>query len=109
MTSSLLPPHALPLPQVFGDPHLHVDGDVLALTFAPDGTLWSVEEPGVLRHWDAAAARQLEWQALSDLETLWCFSRDARILASASNDLSFWDTSSGQVLTAVPQPSWVTA
>jgi WD40 repeat protein len=109
MTSTLFPPNALPLVQVFGDPHLHVDGDVLALTLAPDGSLWSVEEPGVLRYWDPAAVKQLEWQALSDLETLWCFSQDARVLASASNDLSFWDVSSGQVLTAVPQPSWVTA
>lgn len=109
MTSALLPPNAVPLAHVFGDPHLHVDGEMLALTFAPDGTLWSVEEPGVLRHWDAVGGRQLDWQPLSDLETLWCFSLDGRVLASASNDLTFWDTSSGQVLTAVPQPSWVTA
>src|SRR6059036_2572858 len=106
MTSSLFPPHALPLPQVFGDPHLHSDGDLLALTFAPDGTLWSVEEPGVLRHWNAATGQQLAWYSLSDLETVWAFSPDTRVLASASNDLTFWDTSSGQVLTAVPQPSW---
>src|SRR5207248_3094650 len=109
MTATIFPPNALPLAQVFGDPHLHLDGDMLGMTFAPAGTLWTVEEPGLLRHWDPAAAKQLEWQSLSDLETLWCFSNDARILASASYDLSFWDTSSGQVLTAVPQPSWVTA
>lgn len=109
MASTVLPPNAVPLAQVFGDPHLHIDGDMLAMTFAPDGSLWSVEEPGVLRHWDAVGGRQLDWQSLSDLETLWCFSGDARVLASASNDLTFWDTSSGQVLTAVPQPSWVTA
>src|SRR5579864_2810198 len=109
MTATLLPPNALPHVQVFGDPHLHIDGEMLALTFAPDGSLWSVEEPGVLRHWDPAAAKQLEWQSLSDLETLWCFSRDGKFLASASNDLSFWDVAAGQVLTAVPQPSWVTA
>ncbi len=95
--------------QVYGDPLLRTDGDLQALTFAPDGTLWSVEELGVLRHWNPATGQQLEWQSLSDLETLWCFSPDARVLASASNDLTFWDTSSGQVLTAVPQPSWVTA
>ena len=47
MTSTLFPANAPPLAQVFGDPHLHVDGDMLALSFAPDGTLWSVEEPGV--------------------------------------------------------------
>jgi WD40 repeat protein len=109
MTATVFPPNALPLAQVFGDPHLHLDGDMLAMTFAPDGTLWTVEEPGLLRHWDPATAKQLEWQSLSDLETLWSFSQDARVLASGSDDLSFWDTSSGQVLTAVPQPSWVTA
>jgi WD40 repeat protein len=109
MTSTLLPPNALPQTQVFGDPHLHIDGDMLALTFAPDGALWSVEEPGVLRHWDPAGGKQLEWRSLSDLETLWCFSQDARVLASASNDLSFWDVSGGLLLTAVHQPSWVTA
>src|SRR6516164_7885022 len=107
MTSTLLPPNALPLAQVFGDPHLHIDGDMLALTFAPDGTLWSIEEPGVLRHWDPAGGKQLEWRSLSDLETVWCFSRDARVLASASNDLCFWDVSAGQLLTAVQQASWV--
>ncbi len=109
MASAVLPANAVPLEQVFGDPHLHIDGEMLALTFAPDGTLWSVEEPGVLRHWDPVNGRQLDWQSLSDLETLWAFSGDARVLASASDDLTFWDTSSGQVLTAVPQPSWVTA
>lgn len=109
MPPAVLPSNSMSLAQVFGDPHLHVDGEMLALAFAPDGTLWSVEEPGVLRHWDAVGGRQLDWQALSDLETQWCFSNDARVLASASNDLTFWDTSSGHVLTAVPQPSWVDA
>lgn len=109
MPSALTPSNAVSLAQVFGDPHLHIDGEMLALAFAPDGSLWSVEEPGVLRHWDAVGGRQLDWQSLSDLETQWCFSSDTRVLASASNDLTFWDTSSGHVLTAVPQPSWVTA
>jgi WD40 repeat protein len=109
MASTILPPNTVPYSQVFGEPHLHLDGDLVALTFSPDGGLWTVEEPGVLRHWDPASGRQIEWQSLSDLETLWCFSRDARVLASGSSDLTFWDASSGQVLTALPQPSWVTA
>jgi WD40 repeat protein len=109
MASTAVPASALSNAVVFGDPQLHTDGDLLALTFAPDGTLWSVEEPGVLRHWNAGTGKQVEWHALSDLETQWCFSPDARVLASASNDLTFWDTSSGHVLTAVPQPSWVDA
>ena len=109
MTIAALPPNALSTVQVFGEPQLHTDGELLALSFAPDGTLWSVEEFGILRHWQARTGRQLQWYCLSDLETLWCFTDDTRVLISASDDLTFWDTSSGLVLTAVPQPSWVTA
>jgi WD40 repeat protein len=95
--------------RVFGDPQLHTDGDLLALGFAADGGLWSVEEPGVVRHWNGSGGQPLGWHSLSDLETLWCFSDDARVLASGSDDLSLWDAASGQLLTAIPQPSWVTA
>src|SRR5438128_10849242 len=104
MSSTTAPVKTLAPTQIFGDPHLHTDGDLLALTFAPDGTLWSVEEPGLLRHWNPATGQQLGWHSLSDLEMLWCFSHDARVLASASDDLRFWDTSSGLMLTAVPHP-----
>jgi WD40 repeat protein len=109
MTSILSPSSIIPRRQIFGEPQLHTDGELAVLTFAPDGTLWSVEEPGVLRHWNAESGEQLDWQSLSDLETLWCFSGDARVLASASNDLTLWDVSSGQILTAVAQDSWVDA
>src|SRR5262245_42495384 len=109
MTSMLSPSSIVPRRQIFGEPQLHTDGELAVLTFAPDGTLWSVEEPGVLRHWNAQNGEQLDWQSLSDLETLWCFSGDARVLASASNDLTLWDVSSGQILTAIAQESWVAA
>jgi WD40 repeat protein len=95
--------------RVFGDFRFHTDGDVLAVAFVADGALCSVEEPGVLRHWNPETGQQRDWQFLSDLETLWAFSADGRVLVSASNDLSLWDVSSGQLLTAVPQPAWVTA
>lgn len=108
MTSTLSPASALSHARVFGEPQLHTDGDVLALTFAPSGALWSLEEPGVLRHWNAAGDQQVEWLALSDLETSWAFSRDGRLLASASDDLTIWDAS-GQSLGTLPQDSWVTA
>lgn len=108
MTSSVMPHGAASLER-FGEPQLHTDGELLQLTFAPDGSLWTVEEPGVLRRWDITTGQQREWHSLSDLETLWCFSLDARVLASASDDLTIWDTSSGQALTAIPQDSWVTA
>src|SRR5580658_6325248 len=109
MTIAAMPPHTLGKTKVFGEPQLHTDGEILALAFAADGSLWSVEDPGVLRHWSVQNGKQLNWHSLSDLETLWCFSDDTRILVSASDDLSFWDTSSGQVLTALSQPSWVSA
>ncbi|MBI3410966.1 MAG: WD40 repeat domain-containing protein [Planctomycetes bacterium] len=109
MPSTVMSDNVVSQARVFGEPQLHTDGDLFALAFAPDGSLWSVEEPGVLRHWNAANGQQLHWLSLSDLETVWTFSRDVRLLASASDDLTLWDISSGQVLTALPQSSWVTA
>lgn len=109
MTSMLTPSRPAAKLTVFGEPQLHTDGELATLTFAPDGTLWSVEEPGVLRHWSVPNGQQLGWQTLSDMETLWCFSGDARVLASASDDLTLWDASSGQILNAVAQESWVSA
>jgi WD40 repeat protein len=108
MASATIPMRPGPGILVYGDPQLHTDGDVLGLVFATDGTLWSVEEPGVVRGWDAVSGRQRAWHALSDLETLWCFSSDGRVLGSGSAELSLWDVA-GSLLTALPQPSWVTA
>ncbi len=109
MTSTLLPTSAFAGQHVFGEPKLHTDGDLQLLGFARDGTLLSVEEPGVLRRWNAETGQPLDWNAISDFETLWAFSGDARVLASASDDLTIWDASSGQVLTAIRQESWVSA
>jgi WD40 repeat protein len=95
--------------QVFGEPRLHTDGDLLALAFAPDGTLWSVEEPGVVRQWEPASGRLMLWQALSDMETLWSISPDARSLASASNDVAVWDALRGTLWAVLPQTTWITA
>jgi WD40 repeat protein len=109
MTSMLTSARVLTNRLVIGEPQLHTDGDVAGLAFAADGSLWSIEETGILRQWNAQAGQQVDWQALSDLETLWVFSSDARFLVSASNDLTLWDASSGLVLTALAQDSWVTA
>ena len=53
MSATTLPPSPLPDVRVFGDPHLRTDGDLVALAFAADGTLWSAEDPGTVRHWVA--------------------------------------------------------
>lgn len=108
MSPALFATGLLPELQVFGEPYLRTDGHLLGISFAADGTLLSVEEPGCLRRWQPSTGRQLSWHSLSDLETLWVFSRDGRFLAAASNDLSIWETN-GRLLTAMAQPSWVTA
>jgi WD40 repeat protein len=93
----------------FGDPHLHAQGEIQALSFASDGSLWSVEELGVVRQWSLPTGQPVVSHRLSDLETVWTFSSNARLLASASDDLSIWDPKSGQLLNALAQASWVTA
>jgi WD40 repeat protein len=105
-TPSVHPPA---VQRVFDDRPFRADGDLLALGFAEDGTLWTVEDPGVLRRWDLAGGRQIDWHLLSELENLWAFSRDGRVLASASDELSLWDVATGQLQAVLPQPSWVTA
>jgi WD40 repeat protein len=108
-TTAALPVRESSFPRVFGARPFHTDGDLLALGFAPDGSLWSVEEPGILRHWDLSTQQQLAWHALAETATLWCFSPGARFVAAASDELTVWDVASGQVLAARPQSSWVTA
>src|ERR1051325_5514831 len=107
MTTATPPLSLIPDAKIFGDPQLHTDGDLLALAVAAGGSLWSVEEPGVVRHWHAQTGQALSWHSPSELETLWAFSDDARILASASDDLSVWDAASGRLLASLPQESWV--
>src|SRR5262249_55676622 len=95
--------------RIFGDSRFRTDGELLALAFATDGSLWSIEESGVLRLWDTTTGKQRDWRFLSNLETLWTFDGQARLLASASDDLALWHVPSGQQLTVLEQPSWVTA
>ncbi|HEY1376831.1 MAG TPA: WD40 repeat domain-containing protein, partial [Gemmataceae bacterium] len=95
-------------PAQFGEPQWHADGVLLALSYAADGSLWSVEEPGVVRHWEASG-RLLGRYELSDLETLWLFSPRAELLASASDELIVWDVATQAKVATLAQPSWVTA
>jgi WD40 repeat protein len=109
MTATSVPSSPAPGLVVFGDPKLHTDGNLHALSFAPDGALWSVEEPGMVRRWNAETGRQVCCYLVSDLEMLWQFSQDARYLASASDDTALWDAVSGEILAAFSGSSWVTA
>jgi WD40 repeat protein len=98
-----------PIQRVFGDLRFHTDGELAALAFASDEALWSVEDTGFLRKWHARTGQQQQATYLSDVETLWVFSADARLLASASDDVSFWDVAGGRLVKSVPQAAWVSA
>lgn len=98
-----------PVRRTFGDLRFHTDGELAALVFESDEALWSIEDTGYLRRWNAGTGQLLRSAYLSDVETLWSFSGDGRLLASASDDLSFWDVREAQLIKSVPQPSWVTA
>lgn len=104
-------PDVRPSPLVmrtYGEPCFHSDGEVAAIAFAADGTLWSIDETGILQHW-SAQGKPLKRTYLSDLETLWCFAPKARLLASCNDDLLIWDVAEGQLLKRIEQPCWVTA
>ncbi|WP_439626334.1 hypothetical protein [Gemmata sp.] len=94
--------------KVFGEPRFHTEGDVAALAYAPDGTLWSVDEAGVLRRW-SPEGKLLARHYLSDLETVWAFAPGARHLASGSEAVVVWEVESGQLAKRLPQEAWVTA
>ena len=71
-TDDVLPVRPSPLVhRVFGEPCFHTDGDIAAVAFAADGTLYSIDESGVLRHWDAAGKQLMQKQmALGESFTL---------------------------------------
>src|SRR5207245_4342062 len=108
MTSTATPPHPPQSYRTFGAHPLRTDGDLLALGFGPDGALWSVEEPGLLRQWDVRAQRQLDWRPLQDLATLWAFVSTG-LVASASDELVVWDARTGERRAEWSMPSWVDA
>jgi WD40 repeat protein len=111
MNPSTTPP-AVPdsdlVTRTFGEPQWHADGDLLAMAYARDGTLWSVEEPGVLRHWESSG-RLLGRYFLSEMEMLWVFGPRAELVASGSNEVVVWEVATRRQVASLPQSSWVTA
>jgi WD40 repeat protein len=107
MSTTMAPPVANPDPVQFGEPQWHADGALLAVAYAADGTLWSVEEPGVLRQWDREG-RLLARNPLVE-GTLWTFGPRAELLAAGSDELVVWDVATQEQIAAFEKLSWVTA
>src|SRR5262245_29602521 len=103
MKTGPLVQHLVPLsptepPRVFGAPTLHTESELLALGMNIDGTLWSVEEPGLLRQWSLGTRRQQGERQLDELATAWAFNWAGRLLASASDEVAIWEVASGEQL-----------
>lgn len=110
MTTTAFPPLCpTEPPRAFGAPALHTDNDLLALGIAADGTLWSVEESGLLRQWSLNTRRQVNQWPLDEEATVWAFNWAGRLLASGSSEVDVWEISSGEQLVGWRADSWVTA
>jgi WD40 repeat protein len=109
MSSTAIPFSPSQQPRSFGGQLLHTDGDLLALGFASDGSLWSVEEPAVLRHWNINNRRQIDWVSLDELGTLWTFNQDCSLLAVASDEVGIWRVQDTEQIMGWSLSSWCTA
>lgn len=92
----------------FGADPLRTDGELLALGHAANGTVWSVEEPGVLRQWDLSDRKQLKAHLLDDLATIWRFDELCALVASGSDEVTLWDVATGEITQSFPTDAWVT-
>jgi WD40 repeat protein len=92
----------------YGEPLFHTESEVAALCYGSDNTLWSIEEAGILRQW-APDGRFRNRHYLSDLETMWAFSPDARLLASSNEQVVLWDVASAKPKHhfSLPEDCWV--
>jgi WD40 repeat protein len=88
-------------------------GMVVALAFAPDGTLASACHDGVVRLWDVAGQEvreKLLWEANEPVSGL-DFSRDGKTLAASSHDgsVTLWDVKTNTIRKRLKAPGgWLT-
>jgi len=93
--------------QTYGEPRFHTEGDIAAVAYLADGTLYSIDDAGILRHW-SGDGKLLKRSYLSDLETLWAFAPFGVKLASGNDDLLIWETATGQLAHRIVLKSWLT-
>src|SRR5437868_1622428 len=95
--------------RVYAAEPLETEGELFALGFGADGTLWSVEGRGLLRHWDLGTSRLIDNHPLDDIGSLWCFGPGCRIVASGCDEVTLWDVVTGHEIVTLSELPWVTA
>ncbi|WP_020474319.1 hypothetical protein [Zavarzinella formosa] len=108
LLSSLIADYAVPpsfVDKTYGEPLFHTDSEVVALRYAPDDTLWTMEEAGILRHW-TSDGRLIDRDFLSDTEDVWVFNADASLVASGTNEIALWSTGKAKELVRHTGESW---
>lgn len=96
------------LVRVFGDSRLATDGEILAV-FLGEEAAWSVEEHGIVREWSLLTGRQRRQRYLGEVEPLWAFRPDGKMLAAAGEELTVFDCLTGREQARTQPAQWVTA
>ncbi len=112
LLSSLIADYAAPpsfVDKTYGEPLFHTESEVAAVRYAPDDTLWTMEEAGLLRHW-TGDGRLIDREFLSDTEIAWAFNADASLAASGNEtEVALWSVGKAKELArVVTGASWVT-
>jgi WD40 repeat protein len=95
--------------RTYGEPLFHTQSEVVVLCFAPDDSLWSIEESGILRQW-TREGRLMTRKFLAELDAIWAFNSDATLIASACDKfINIWDAARARVQRRMPTDSWVMA
>jgi WD40 repeat protein len=94
--------------RIYGEPLFFTESEILALQFAPDDSLWSIEESGIARQW-SGSGKLINRFFLSELETLWAINKDATLAVSGSDEMKLWDLTSGRLIVGFEPGPWITA
>jgi tricorn protease-like protein len=97
------------LVQSFDQIPLRTESELVAMGFDSSQNLFTIEEDGVLRKWDINQKKELARLQLDPMVPLWRFSTDAQIAVAATDTLTVYETSSGEVIWEVNTFDWITA
>lgn len=95
--------------QSFDQLPLRTNSELAAMAFESNNILLTLEEDGILRRWDLQENKEIFRTELEPMVPLWRFSRDGKVVVGATDSLSIFDTSSGDLIWEAPAQGWATA